>query len=141
MNRRWPCIAAMLCCLLAVATSASAECAWVLWTETESWRTNSESPRRQSVEFDRNVYDTRHACEAVLNRWMEHQVQSERDAGTKVLGPGENGSEYKDHFIRLDRPIRRVFEAFKDTGEGRNVISYQYTCLPDTVDPRGPKGK
>lgn len=94
-----------LFCLLALAASASAECARVLWQEH---RRVGTSWQERPFLFEQ-AYTTREDCER------------RRGAAEAIAG---NDNETKAAGRIRDDGIRRF-----------------YQCIPDTVDPRGPKGK
>ncbi len=120
---------ATLCCLLAVATS-SAEADWVLW---ESTLTQEDQPMAPTWAI-KNAHERSDACESALLEEMTSNVTAWRAMGARVLHPIEKG--VSGLIVRIG--TRMVSAAHV---EDRWFIINRYECLPDTVDPRGPKGK
>src|SRR5712691_6743458 len=99
-------------CLLTSAATTYAECAWVLWMSTTIPALPDQGPGIVTA------YPTMQECEAAL----------------------------AIEFLRQKREGWEVYSVQPRTvvaskGKGEKIIATHYTCLPDTVDPRGPKGR
>jgi hypothetical protein len=105
-------------CLIASTATACAECAWVFWLEASDARTHESSSRPVSG------WGTREACEQALTQKLASD--SQRDTEMDVT---------------VDRDAGRPRLWVHRKGRSEPLAVYSYFCLPDTVDPRGPKGK
>jgi len=101
MTRRWLSVIAVFCGVLALAASASAECAWVLWSRATSIE------RNQFVTTPVTGFPTSQECASRASDLDLSELTEDERMKVRALG----------------------------------ILSLDYTCLPETVDPRGPKGK
>jgi len=106
--------------LLTSAATAYAECAWVLWYRVTEYRDGeaTEAP------FDAGeAHPTLAACEGVLQERLTEWALVE------ATNPD------------LKTTTRPTFVLVQDKNSLKAKRIHAYRCLPDTVDPRGPKGK
>ncbi len=104
--------------LLALAPSASAGSAWVLWQRDDSFDARGalvSSPTEVFATY-RTSAECITAIDGLERQWQRQQVVVMRDART-----------------RLAVMVRDKNQTI--------TKSLSFLCAPDTVDPRGPKGK
>jgi hypothetical protein len=108
-----------LFCVFAFSTSAYAECAWVHW-----W---SEGTPFQLVA----AYPTAAECIKRLDK-LEQGARDKNKMSKAVGTPPE---------FEIHRNAPTVLVSIYLDRAGKAVAAREDRCLPDTVDPRGPKEK
>src|SRR5262249_32088012 len=109
--------------LLTFVETAHGECAWVLW---EHRVTPSKSGAPAEAWLPSEATETRADCEARTEKLIQGLVQP-RTTGS--LTKYERIGDSKGVTMYLGRKEQGAYQ------------TSDFRCLPDTVDPRGPKGK
>ena len=119
--RRASAIAAL--CVLAWAATAYAECSWVFWV----WEGSTGPPPHENSTRAVSAWNTREACEQALTKKLGSDSDVfALDANTEVM---------------VDQRAGQPRLLARRKGHPELLAVYTYVCLPDTVDPRGPKRK
>jgi hypothetical protein len=126
---RRPRIVVALLCLLTAAGSASAESVWMLWTQevaTEPGLVTEDKKAWRRI----GSFDSKSACFSDASARAEGLAyDADRERKVEVLRLGLGG----DHLA-----VKSTFSG--GLFDGARMWTY-YRCLPDTANPRGPKGK
>ena len=139
---------ATLCCLLAVAASACGKGpAWVLWVHMTGGL--HPSGEWEVLEGYKELSECRGAAAANAQGKREAVLQAYGDAGDP-FDPKHPDVTYDHLPLEQRRAIARQQVDSNITVSGGYFemktmsgvpMVFDYVCLPDTVDPRGPKGK
>jgi hypothetical protein len=107
--------------LLAWAATASAECAWVLWTRQTEVR-DARLVHGGAYNVD-STFATAHDCSTRLGTLVGMHTPSRPSEGTSVLSTPPTPERPNQGSVHLD------FSSGKR-------LAFEFSCLPDTVDPR-----